>query len=182
MWPMVQTLLEDRFKLKIHRDTRDLPVYNLVQSRSGLKMKLSADQTPIPSNPDAPPLNPNAPPQGASAGPTVLRGATNVSHNSSAGVNVTTLSGNAIQIGNLRGLLQSYAARPVIDKTNLKGLFDFRLQFSQDPLTANPGVSTAPAAAPLFTAIEEQLGLKLESARGPVEVLVIDSIQKPSEN
>jgi uncharacterized protein (TIGR03435 family) len=97
-------------------------------------------------------------------------------------VNVTTLSGNAIQIGNLRGLLQSYAARPVIDKTNLKGLFDFRLQFSQDPLTANPGVSTAPAAAPLFTAIEEQLGLKLESARGPVEVLVIDSIQKPSEN
>src|SRR5262249_35039269 len=152
MWPMVQTLLEERFKLKVHREARDLPVYNLMESRGGLKMKLSADQTPIPSNPDAPPLNPNAPPLGAPSGSTVLRGATNVSHSSSAGVNVTTLSGTAIQISNLRSLLQSYAGRPVVDKTNLKGLFDFRLQFGQDPLAANP----APASAPsLFTSIEE---------------------------
>jgi|SRR5262245_19871162 len=63
MWPMLQTLLEDRFQLKTHRETRQLPVYNLIIAKDGLNMKLSEDQTPAVADPDAPPLNPNAPAQ-----------------------------------------------------------------------------------------------------------------------
>jgi uncharacterized protein (TIGR03435 family) len=71
----------------------------------------------------------------------------------------------------------------VVDKTNLKGLYDFKLQWMPDPITlgiSSPGAQGTSASGPsLFTALQEQLGLKLESARGPVEVLVIDSVQKP---
>jgi uncharacterized protein (TIGR03435 family) len=82
-----------------------------------------------------------------------------------------------------------YAGRPVLDKTGLKGLYDIKLQWTPDPAltTAVAPVgagnsSTAPSGPSLFTAIEEQLGLKLESSRGSLPVLVIDSVQKPSEN
>jgi len=96
-------------------------------------------------------------------------------------------------------LLQQNLGRPVIDKTELKGLFDFRLQFSPEGLTlpggrgfgpgpgpeaGGPGGAPATAADPvpsLFTAIQD-LGLRLESSKGPVEVLVVDSAQKPTEN
>jgi uncharacterized protein (TIGR03435 family) len=82
-----------------------------------------------------------------------------------------------------------YAGRPVIDKTGLKGLYDIKLQWNPDPalnaqaapVGAGNGASV-PAGPSLFTAIEEQLGLKLESSRGPLPVLVIDNVQKPSEN
>ena len=61
MWPLVRALLEDRFQLKVRRETRELPVFNLVVAKGGLKMKQSSDSTPLARNPDAPPLNPNAP-------------------------------------------------------------------------------------------------------------------------
>ena len=71
-----------------------------------------------------------------------------------------------------------YAGRPVINKTNLNGLYDFRLQFSGEALSGNPD-----AAGPsIFTAIQEQLGLRLEPSKGPVDVLVIDHVERPSEN
>jgi len=74
----------------------------------------------------------------------------------------------------------------VVDKTNLKELYDFKLQWMPDPImlgTASPGAQATGSSGPsIFTAIQEQLGLKLESAKGPVEVLVIDSVSKPSEN
>ena len=118
------------------------------------------------------------------------------------------IRGSAVPISNLVGSLQQQIGRPVIDKTGLKGLFDFILPFSPEGLNTPglPGVPTpfgpaggvagpaavggagpAPAAAAgdpvpsIFTAIQD-LGLRLESAKGPVEVLVIDSAQKPAEN
>src|SRR5262249_29286823 len=110
---------------------------------------------------------------------------------------------SAAGIGNLVGMIQGQAGRPVVDKTNLKGLFDIEMNFAPENLpggpggpvatpfggvggAAGPGPGTAPNAADpipsLFTALQEQLGLKLESAKGPVEFLVIDSVQKPTEN
>ena len=120
-----------------------------------------------------------------------------------------TMSGSGMPITAVVIMLQQQVGRPVIDNTNLKGLFDFKLQFSPEGLATpfgaagfggpggGPGAGpaivgpTGPAAAPstasdpvpsLFTAIQEQLGLKLESTKGPVEVVVIDSVQKPTEN
>jgi uncharacterized protein (TIGR03435 family) len=118
-----------------------------------------------------------------------------------------TLEASASPIGNIVNILQNQAGRPVIDKTGLKGLFDFKLNFSPEgagglvtPFGALPppppppppaGLAGAGGPAPstaadpipsLFTAIQEQLGLRLQSTKGPVDVLVIDSMQKPTEN
>ncbi len=103
-----------------------------------------------------------------------------------------TISGRAIQIMALINLLHSHARRLIVDKTDLTGLFDIRLQFALETLSAAPAAAPIPGSpAPLapdppgpslFTAIQEQLGLKLESANGPVEVLVIDHVERPSEN
>ena len=124
-----------------------------------------------------------------------------------------TAQGASVAIGGLVGMLQQMVGRPVIDKTELKGLFDFTLQFSREGLSVGlpggppggptpfgpagpggpaPGPGGAGFAGPpptatteslpsLFSAIQD-LGLRLESARGPVEVVVIDSVEKPTEN
>ena len=96
---------------------------------------------------------------------------------------------SAVPLLNLVNLVRNQLGRPVIDKTNLKGLFDFSLQFRSEETaapspTGAPGSATPPAADPapsLLTAIQE-LGLRLDSSTGPVEVLVVDSAQKPAEN
>jgi uncharacterized protein (TIGR03435 family) len=87
----------------------------------------------------------------------------------------------------LANALRTYAGREVVDRTGLTGEFDFDLQFSAPPATGPTdagGVPVAPLddAASVFTALQEQLGLKLESTRGPVELMVIDSAERPTEN
>jgi uncharacterized protein (TIGR03435 family) len=80
--------------------------------------------------------------------------------------------------------LEIQVGRPVIDKTDVKGLYDFKFTFSPEGLPRTPLGAVPPATGPgpsLFSAIQE-LGLRLESAKGPVGVLVVDSVQKPSEN
>jgi uncharacterized protein (TIGR03435 family) len=214
---MVQSLLEERFQLKAHYETRELPIYNLVVVKEG-KLKLSEDQTAITLQPGAVqlcgpvpaalqvPLGQRGLPFDPSKPGTMPRGAMIMMMNPTTGL---TMTATAMPIGNLVGMLQNQAGRPIIDKTGLKGLFDIQLRFSPEGL-ANPflgggggivppppgaaigpvpggSAGTAPNVATepvpsLFTAVQEQLGLKLESARGPVEVLVIDSVQKPTEN
>jgi uncharacterized protein (TIGR03435 family) len=78
-----------------------------------------------------------------------------------------------------------YAGRPVIDKTELKGLYDIKLEWNRDAGLIAPtgdGAISSPAGPSLITAVADQLGLKLESAKGPLAVLVIDSVQRPTEN
>jgi len=98
----------------------------------------------------------------------------------------STLQGKAIPLSYLAGGLALQLRCAVVDKTNLNGLYDFKLQRTAGPTmsgTPSPGAEGTSASGPsLFTALQEQLGLKLESARGPVEVLVIDSVSKPSED
>jgi len=163
---MVQSLIEDRFQLKMRRGTRELPVYELLIARSGSKMKLSEDQSLPPF------LQPgDSKPRGLIA---VRRG---------------SLEGQGVRLASFVQILSQQLARTVIDKTDLNGLYDIKLQWTPDldqgaasrvPDTPLP-VTDAPFPS-IFTAIQEQLGLRLESAKGPVEVLVIDSVQKPSEN
>jgi uncharacterized protein (TIGR03435 family) len=178
MRAMVQGMLEDRFQLKSHRETREAPIYILTVAKPG-KIKLSTDQSPAP--PSTGPSDPSKPPaRGTITGRLVL-----------AGGNVLgTIAATAVPIANLADMLQGQVGRVVIDKTGLNGVFDFNVKF-----TPEGALSTAPVAGPggpppaadpeapsLFTALQEQLGLKLESAKGSVEVLVIDSVSKPSEN
>jgi uncharacterized protein (TIGR03435 family) len=91
--------------------------------------------------------------------------------------------------GSLKGLvifLSNLSGRPVIDKTGLTGSYDYHMELPQDdfPITATDGLTqaSASAGAAVFAAMEQQLGLKLESAKAPVDVLVIDHVEKPSEN
>jgi uncharacterized protein (TIGR03435 family) len=102
------------------------------------------------------------------------------------------MSGTGISLSTLRTLLQSYLDRPVLDKTQLQYLFDiqteFTLQSSSPAVSAGAaggnGMTSAadPQGTSIFSALQEDLGLKLESAKGPVEVLVIDSVSRPTEN
>jgi uncharacterized protein (TIGR03435 family) len=177
---MLQTLLEDRFQLKAHNETRDLPVYILTVAKGGLKLRLSEDQSP-PSPVTAPP------PRRPGESPTMPRGTFSVE----GGPSGLTLVGSALQLRDVIANLQVQMDHPIVDKTDLKGLYDIRLQFAPEVLLANTGgISAAgiqpvppsqPTAPSIFTAVDD-LGLKLESAKVPLEVIVIDSVQKPSEN
>ncbi len=166
---MLQSLLEDRFQLKAHQETRDLPVYSLVLVKSG--PKLSADQTPPDPRQSFISFVSSAEPVGP-----LPRGAMRII----TGPSSTTLTGTAVSISKLVSLLQGRSDRVIVDKTDLSGLLDFHLEFSQDLGTASPDAGD-PALPSLFTAVQE-IGLKLESAKAPLEVLVIDSVQKPSED
>jgi bla regulator protein blaR1 len=170
----LQSLLEDRFQLKIHREMKELPIYELAIAKSGLKMKSSSDQTPfqLPA-----PGTPQPPPQ---------RGAGVPRYNLRIGRG--SIEASAVEMAPFVQTLSQQVGRIIVEKTGLKGLYDIKLVWAPDPISS--ARLNGPEAAPpidsngpsIFTAIEEQLGLKLESARGPVEVLVIDSVQKPSEN
>jgi len=210
---MVQSLLEDRFQLKAHKETRELPIYNLVVTKDGPKIKRSADQTPVnrPAalpGPCEPATAANAPPpfpppgRGGPFGPgnpppPPPRGAIMMMMGGAS----MTMRATAMPVASFVGLLQGQLGRTIVDKTGLDGLFDFELTFSPEGLgspfgrgfpappppigSPNGAASATPAASDpvpsLFTAIQE-LGLKLESTKGPVEVLVIDSVEKPTEN
>ena len=104
------------------------------------------------------------------------------------------LTGQAVELRMLAGALASQVGRPVVDQTNLQGLFDFKLEWTPDPsqptgvfgVSLPPGVDAPPPGDPsgpsIFAALQDQLGLRLDSQKGPVEMIVIDRVEKPSEN
>lgn len=158
--PMLRALLEDRFGLHVHSETRNMPVYELVVDRNGSKVPRVKD---IDAKPEV----------------RVGAGLIELSNNSSATF--------ASQL--------SYAlAQPVIDRTGLSGNFDFAIRWTPEaredggPTTAGlpPGTPAPPASSTdgpsIFTAIREQLGLRLQSSRGSVEVVVIDDVRMPAAN
>jgi len=172
--PMMQAILEDRFKLKIHRETRQGPVYELALGKGSPKLKPLQDGscTPVVVGRPLPPL------------PSGQRLCRNMVSPRSVDFEGGTLSMFA-------GLLVLILDRPVIDKTGITNYFEIHLKFSPDdsagarPATPDPGAPAAvssPDAPGIFQAIQEQLGLKLAPAKGPVDVLVIDHIERPSEN
>jgi uncharacterized protein (TIGR03435 family) len=148
-------VLAQRFSLQCHFETRELPVYNLVLAKGGPKPALAPT-------------------------PTDAKGKGNFSTNGRNRANRMDATG--VYLEGLAVNLSRELGRTVVDKTGLTGIYTFTLTYTSDP-NANSPASDDPASAPtIFTALEEQLGLRLESANGPVPVLVIDHIEKPSEN
>jgi uncharacterized protein (TIGR03435 family) len=177
---MLQNLLADRFRLVLKREFREMPVYALTVAKPG-KMKLSTEVVP-----PAPASFPSMPGMPA---PQMRRGQLlGTAHLITGEVQ---LAGHAISMSDLAKRLGPYAARRVVDKTGLNDLFDVELKFASEvPMGMPPGFtppSPTPQALPpvpvasLRSAIEE-LGLKLEPTRLPVEVLIIQSVERPSEN
>jgi len=160
--PMMQSLLADRFKLVAHKETRDLPVYALVFARQdhAFGPKLHASSTDCQKEVGAliartgRPASPDAPP---------LCGIRSVSGHIE--LNATRINPNFVRT------LAPITGRSVVDQTGLTGVFDAELVWSES--------ETGPS---LFTAIQEQLGLKLEAQRGPVDVLVIDHVARPTSD
>ena len=150
---MFQALLNERFKLAFHRETRVLPVYTLRVANGGPKLRMAESASGIQSD------------------------------SNSTGWHV-----------NAKASLLSFAEflslrldRPVLDGTGLSGVFEIKADWAPDPIAqpAAPGKEAAPDSAlgpSIFTALQEQLGLRLESARGPVDVLVVDHVEMPTEN
>jgi len=161
--PMLQALIEDRFKATMHGETRDLPVYFLTVAKSGSKLKAGPC---LKREPDAP-LPPNEP-QSSFCG--------------YLGIGDGSLKATGQPIGLLANSLSKILRRKVLDRTDLAGEFDVDLKWTPDLST--PGNNPAPpdGGPSIFTAIEEQLGLKLESGRAPIDVLVIDHIDHASDN
>lgn len=163
MRPMLQSLLADRFKLTLRRETRQLPVYELLPDRAGLKMMPMKEGGCLPADQAIPfgPLN-------TCGG--IRRQRAPERH---------VLEAIGIPMTKLAELLSDDAVRVVIDKTGLTNLYSFRLEFAPVALQVAPADSSVPS---LFGALQEQLGLRLEAARAPVEVLVIESVERPTPN
>src|SRR6185295_6772144 len=151
---------------------REMPTFDLVAAKGGPKIKRSEDQTPAPTSGSvactATPPPPTA--AGGQRGPSSLPrgGVRTIGTPTPSGI-VLTLSGFATPLSAFIELVQSYTGRPVVNKTDLTGLFDFELKFSLEnsapgALTAAPGGATDPAGPSVFTAIQE-LGLKLEPSK-----------------
>jgi uncharacterized protein (TIGR03435 family) len=156
---MFQAILTERFGLRVHHETRTLPVYALVVAKGGPKM------TPSKPRPDDP--------GGMQGDPGVL--------NASRGKE----RGRGAMMEFLAEDLSDELGRKVLDRTGLTGRYDFTLTWTPDDSAAATGGSAASGAAQgpsLFTAVQEQLGLKLEPVKAPVDVVVIDHLEKPSEN
>ena len=167
--PMMRALLEDRFRLKIHSEIRELPVYALTVARGGAKLSPSKPGSCI-----------------AIDMKSVLKAPPGPNY-----CGRFEMSRGAVKIADAKGMtVAEFAARvfrdtldrPVIDRTSIEGLFDIHLEFSSLENSAGPGGDADNAAPSVFTAIQEQLGLKLSPDKGPVEVLVIDHVEKPSAN
>ena len=165
---MLRAALTDRFQLAIHREIREIPVHALVLARRdgtpGAQFRRAADEDcstpvkPLPVASDAPEPVPDLPCDG---------GFSRAGH----------VGARAGEFSTLLRSLSTWTDRVLIDRTGLSGRFDWDLQWTPEPLT--PDVASVPNPLPLVTALQEQLGFRLEPQRAPVEVLVIDRAERP---
>ncbi len=156
----LRALLADRFQLKLHRGTKEMPVYALSVAKGGPKIQLAKED-------------------GSPGGQMSMR-------RGGAGAEIT---GNKVPLSHLVHLLSDVVGRTVLDKTGLKENYDFKMSFAPDrglgqqpPGPGDDRQLPESGGPSIFTALQEQLGLKLDAQKGPVEVLVIDSAQKASAN
>ena len=153
---MLRVIARDYLKLTFHMEVTEVQIYEMVVGKSGPKLK---------------PGDPNAPEEGLRVSGTG---------------GVTTWDGTNTALSSMLGQLTYVMGRPVYDKTGLTGRYEFQVKYSSDRAGAgSPDINTAPApdaAPPITTALEEQLGLKLVSAKGPMDMIVIDHLEKPAVN
>ncbi len=177
---MIRALLAERFKLVVHNETKEAPIYALILARSDGKLGPQLKKSETDCNAvfaagrgRGGPLPPPGPPQPGERMPCGIRiGPGNMA------VGGTPLSQAANSLG-------MFAGRVVLDRTGLTGDYDFDLTWTPDQMPQRPpgapDLPVDPNGPSLFTAVQEQLGLKLDSQRGPVEMLVVDRAEKPVE-
>jgi uncharacterized protein (TIGR03435 family) len=154
---MVRTLLTDRFSLVFHTESKEFPVYLLTVAKGGAKLKESA--------------NPNEQPKLVS---TVF-----------PGDRIVLPASNATMAQFASTLQRAILDRPVLDRTGLTGKYDFDLEWTYDDTQFGgnlPPLAPQASGKPDFFTALQQLGLKLESSRAPIDAIVIERVQKPSEN
>jgi uncharacterized protein (TIGR03435 family) len=165
---MLEALMADRFGLKIHTETRELPVFDLLVDKGASKLEPVADPAPAAASGAA----------GADAAKKPERNvSTHVSHNQA------TMKAAYAAVADLTSMLSRQPeldGRIVIDKTELTGKYNFTLQWSPQHLSAAPDPDAEGPS--LFEALKQQLGLKLEAATGTVEVVVVDAVSAPTPN
>jgi bla regulator protein BlaR1 len=181
--PMLRALLEDRFKLKIHRETNEAPLYVLTVAKGGLKLQpMGEDGCTV--------FDRNNPPsfeeREAAASAKPVCGSMNM-RNGPGGGTMWTLGGETM--AKFAGTLSAFMDRNVVDKTGVTDTFNIRLTFAIDEHVPGPDkrfgppAERPPADGPnIFAALEQQLGLKLEPGKGPHGFLVIDHIERPTPN
>jgi uncharacterized protein (TIGR03435 family) len=182
--PMLQSLLEDRFQLKLHKEGRETSVFFLTVSEPNASLRQSKPGDCVPVDLFAISAGVQPSPEKQCGG---MRGSVSSKGGGMAldffGITMDEFSGR---------MLGDFAGRPVIDKTGLAGRFDFHLEFSPQPPTGPVMLNGQPAVLPpsspmdsgesIFSALPKQLGLKLTAGKAPIDVLVIDRVERPSEN
>ncbi len=149
-WLMLRSQLEDRFKLAVHHESKEMPGYALIVSKSGFKLK------------------PSDPGEGSTTGGNQGR--------------VWTFRARKIEMSTLAYELADSLGDVVVDRTGLQGVYDFQLRWASDDMSS-PADSDANAAPSLFTALQDTLGLTLRRQRVPVDVIVVDHVERvPTEN
>jgi uncharacterized protein (TIGR03435 family) len=184
MRAMARALLADRFKLVAHAETRDLQVYALVLARGDGKLGAKMRRSEVDcealrearENGTAPPIGPPR------AGEPMAPCTTRVMFGP-----LSRIESSGMALAQFVGLLSLSTDRPIVDRTGLSGDYVVSLEFLGEPAAGSPQGAPAPAASPppgdaasLFTALQEQLGLKLDARREPTEVLMIDSVEQPT--
>ena len=161
--PMLRGLLEDRFHVKVHKEVREVPIYSLVVGKNGPKLRAAKPGSCVPLDMDHLPAPGQPIPSICGRIPIQRNGTKTVL--SAYGITLPRFAGRAL-LGSVD--------RPVFDKTGIEGMFDIHLEFSTDDSDL--------LAPSIYLAVQDQLGLKLVPDKGPMEVLVIDQIERPSEN
>jgi uncharacterized protein (TIGR03435 family) len=172
--PMMQALLEDRFKLKIHSETREAPAYQVTEVKSGSKLKRAEEGSCVPWDP----ANPN---RRVAAGQKPYCGQSSLSKNGANWV----VELRSMSLDDLAEWLNVVLDRPTFQKTSITGKFDFHLEFAGDETTRSFPVDEetgGPEAPSLFNVLQQQYGLKIVSTKGAGNFLVIDSVERPSGN
>jgi uncharacterized protein (TIGR03435 family) len=176
---MLQALLADRLKLTFHRETKERPIYSLLVAKNGPKL-----QTPDPNREITFPDGSKRPISNGGEGRLAIM---------QLKPGEFTMMGYAVRMQSFASLLTTAMERPVLDKTELTGKYDITMKWNNDESDSPAPAAGQPSAAPpsrladffdgaIFTAIQAQLGLKLEPGKGPVEIIVIDHIERPSGN
>ena len=179
---MMQSLLADRFKLAIHRETRQLPVFGLVLSKSG-KMGPQLQPHPVDSSCSSVPDSPTASGTVSGGFPLTCGGIQPMQASVPGRLRIGGRNVTMVLIAS--SLPIAIDARPVLDRTGLSGTFDFTLEWTPEansPLTPSADFQRDESGPTFLQALQEQLGLKLEAQTGPVDLLVLDHIEQPSAN
>ncbi len=177
--PMLLAILEDRFQLKMHQEIEEIPMYALTVAKGGLKLRPMAAGECTPADPDPTKrrLMFPAPGQKPVCGSVVM--------GRNAGGATWTLVAGGTTLGVVALELSGVADRPVIDQTRVSGLFSFRLECEVDENVLGPralGPAVISAGSTVFGALDRKLGLKVVPIKGPHGFLVIDHVERPSEN